>query len=214
MRVIKKLIVLGGALLLSACALFEKPGAQQDTAQPVVEQTQCPELQCPEPRVIEKVVLKTVTVEPEPATTAGELHLPIVGAVEWAQVEPPGLKMEARIDTGAETTSIHAQDIAVIERDGKRHVQFVLVDPATGDTKAQELPLRRQTRIKQNDAPSQERYVVRMWLTLGEFRTRVDVTLSDRSGFRYPLLIGRNFLTDTAIVDVSRHHTQTLRVSP
>lgn len=200
-----------GLLALSGCATYQAPEqpAEQVAAPacPEVEVPQCPE---PQPQVVEKVVVKTVTVQPEPATTAGELHLPIVGAVEWALVEPPGLPMEARIDTGAETTSIHAEEISLLERDGKRYVRFALVDFADGEKRVQELPLRRRTRIKQTDGPSEERYVVRFWITLGEFRAKIDVTLSDRAGFEYPLLVGRNFLTDTAIVDVSRHHTQTL----
>jgi hypothetical protein len=46
-----------------------------------------------------------------------------------------------------------------------------------------------------------------LWLALGELRSLVEVTLSDRLDYEYPLLIGRNFLVDTVIVDVSRHHT-------
>jgi hypothetical protein len=63
--------------------------------------------------------------------------------------------------------------------------------------------------IKQHGRDPERRYVVRMWLTLGDIRSRVDVTLSDREDFEYPLLVGRNFLVDSAIVDVSRQHLQT-----
>jgi hypothetical protein len=46
-----------------------------------------------------------------------------------------------------------------------------------------------------------------MWLTLGDTRTWVDVSLSDRDDFDFPLLIGRNMLMDNFSVDVSGHHT-------
>tara|TARA_B110000114_G_C14921381_1_gene328621 strand:- start:22 stop:468 length:447 start_codon:yes stop_codon:yes gene_type:complete len=141
------------------------------------------------------------------ATTAGKMHLPIVGAVEWTKVEPSNLVLESRIDTDADTTSIHAEDIQLIEKDGRRYVQFVLLDPSDGARHPQELRLRRRVIIKQNNGPDDRRYVVRMWLTLGTSRARVDVNLSDRTDFEYPLLIGRNFLTDSLIVDVSRHHS-------
>ena len=62
--------------------------------------------------------------------------------------------------------------------------------------------------IKQQVGEPERRYVVRMWLTLDEQRSRIDVNLSDREDFEYPLLVGRNFLMDSFIVDVSRHHTQ------
>ena len=69
-----------------------------------------------------------------------------------------------------------------------------------------EVRLRRRVLIKQHDGPPERRYVVRMWITLGPVRSRVDVNLTDRDVFEYPLLIGRNFLTDTLIVDVSQQH--------
>jgi hypothetical protein len=65
--------------------------------------------------------------------------------------------------------------------------------------------------IKQSGGADERRYVVRMWVMLGEIRSKIDVNLSDRTDFEYPLLIGRNFLMDNMIVDVSRHHTVTLR---
>jgi hypothetical protein len=58
--------------------------------------------------------------------------------------------------------------------------------------------------IKQSDSEDQRRYVVRMWITIGETRSLVDVTLTDREHMEYPMLIGRNLLVDTVIVDVSR----------
>jgi hypothetical protein len=69
------------------------------------------------------------------------------------------------------------------------------------------LRLRRRVLIKQTDGHYDRRYVVRMWVTLGETRSRIDVNLTNRTNFEYPMLIGRNFLTDSLIVDVSRHHT-------
>lgn len=193
--------------LLSGCSLMSQQGG---ASCPTVEIVELPvsKQTCPEPQVIERVVTKTVPAPlPPMASTAGKLHLPIVGAVEWARVEPASLWLESRIDTGADTTSIHAEEIQLIEKDGKRYVSFVLIDAVTGSRYPQELRLRRRVLIKQSGGPDQRRYVVRMWVTLGETRSRIDVNLTDRGNFEYPLLIGRNFLTDTLIVDVSRHHT-------
>lgn len=67
------------------------------------------------------------------ATTAGKMHLPIIGAVEWARVGEPKILFETRIDTGADTTSIHAENIQLIEKDGRRYVRFMLVDAQTGE---------------------------------------------------------------------------------
>ncbi len=195
--------------ILSSCSLIPQQSANTC---PTVEVVELPLTvpACPEPKVVERIVTKTVTAPlPPMASTAGKLHLPIIGAVEWARIEPANLWVESRIDTGADTTSIHAEEIQLIEKDGKRYVSFVLTDALTGSRYSQELRLRRRVLIKQSDGPDQRRYVVRMWVTVGQTRSRIDVNLTDRTNFEYPLLIGRNFLTDTMIVDVSRHHTMT-----
>lgn len=204
---------LGACFLLSSCALL--PQLAKPAQCPTPAETVPPLLEpqsCPEPQVIERIVTKVVAPEPPPqATTAGKLHLPIVGAVEWAKIQPAGLWIESRIDTGADTTSIHAEDIQLLEKDGKRYVRFVLIDAATGSAHQQELRLRRRVLIKQSGGADERRYVVRMWVILGEIRSKIDVNLSDRTDFEYPLLIGRNFLMDNMIVDVSRHHTVIVR---
>ena len=114
--------------------------------------------------------------------------------------------LEARIDTGAETTSLHAENIQLVERDGTRFVTFELASPGGGDKVNVEQKLKRKVRIKRPGEESERRYVVEMWITLGKHSARVETSLSDREGFEYPLSIGRNFLTDAMIVDVSRHH--------
>jgi hypothetical protein len=208
----RPLLSLMASCLLSSCALL--PQLTEPTECPVPAEI-VPALEpqsCPEPEVIERIVTRVVTPEPPPqATRAGKLHLPIVGAVEWAKIQPAGLWIESRIDTGADTTSIHAEDIQLVEKDGKRYVRFVLLDTVTGSAHQQELRLRRRVLIKQSGGADERRYVVRMWVMLGEIRSKIDVNLSDRTDFEYPLLIGRNFLMDNMIVDVSRHHTVTLR---
>lgn len=201
--------ILPAIILLSGCGLM--PAGNWNSCScpaPEVVELPVPAPQCPAPAVVERIVTKIIPAElPPMATTAGKMHLPIIGAVEWAKIEPSGLLVESRIDTGADTTSIHAEDIQLVEKDGKRYVRFVLIDAVNGEELQQELRLRRRVLIKQNDGPYDRRYVVRMWVTLGKTKSRIDVNLSDRSDFKYPMLIGRNFLTDSMIVDVSRHHT-------
>lgn len=200
--------MLCGALLVSGCTSFDT------TTETPSEPPQCPpppQLECPVcPAVPECPAPVANTPEPalaEPTPrTAGELQLPVIGAIEWVAVESAGIRMAARIDTGAETTSIHAENINLVERDGKRYVRFTLRNPDTGEAIAMEERLKRRVLIKQHEGEPERRYVVRLWLTLGETRTRVQVNLTDREVFEFPLLIGRNVLTDTAIVDVSQQY--------
>ena len=194
--------------MLAASCAFLPPQQQSVTACPAIDKATPTQQQCPLPKVIERIVTKEVPAKlPPMATTAGKMHLPIVGAVEWVAVGRSKLMMEARIDTGADTTSIHAENIQLIEKDGRRYVRFILVEPETGRQVRQELRLRRRVLIKQSNGLRDRRFVVRMWVAVGDARSHIDVNLTDRSDFEYPMLIGRNFLTDSLIVDVSRHHT-------
>ncbi len=179
---------------------------------PVIEAVSCPACevqQCPEPKVVAKSITQCEPVPPvqcEPASAEGKHET--IGEVEWAFVEPGDVALEARIDTGAATSSIHAEDIRLLEKDGKRWVQFSLTNPTTKAKISLERRLHRRILVKQKVQKGQDRrYVIRMWVTLGNSRTWLDVSLSDRDDFEFPLLLGRNMLMDNFVVDVSKHHT-------
>jgi len=194
-------------LALPGCSWLrpQAPAPQVEICPPKVCPV-CVSKACPEPQVIEKIVNVPMLPNKLPQT-AGKLDLPIIGEVEKVMVHPSDLQYEARIDTGAESSSIHAEKIQLIERDGKQFVQFSLLNPKTNELVELERRFQRTVLIKQKDGEPERRFVVKLWLTLGEIKERVDVTLSNRADFTYPLLVGRNLLTDTAIVDVSRRHT-------
>jgi len=130
----------------------------------------------------------------------------IIGAVEEVQLPDYKISLNSRIDTGATTTSINAQNIKKFERDGKKWVKFEIHNE-TGKLVALEKPVFRTVNIKRHGSESQARYVVKLKLKLGTIDMASEVTLTDRSKFTYPLLIGRSFLTDMAIVDVSKEFT-------
>ena len=201
--------------LLGGCSLFQTEPDSQVCAP--VEQPSCPvcptvePLQCPEPQVIEKIV--TIPAPAPAATpanksrTAGRMNLPVVGAIEWATIEPGNIRVEARLDTGADTTVLHAENIQLTEKDGKRWVDFSVQDAASKETVQVEQRLRRKVKVKQGDSGKQSRYVVQLWITVGKVHSLVDVMLTDADHMEYPLHIGRNMLIDTMIVDVSDRHT-------
>ena len=129
----------------------------------------------------------------------------IIGSTEPVRVLPGNVVLDSRIDTGAETTSIHAMDIKLFERDSQEFVSFRL--DTDKNTSIMEEPVLKYIKIKRHDEESQVRPVIKLRLVLGEHERVVLVTLTDRSKFKYPLLIGRNFLRDIYIVDVSESMT-------
>ncbi len=132
----------------------------------------------------------------------------VLGGVEQVHLDPPGLEFSARIDTGAQTSSLNALNVVEFERDGKPFVKFNLVHPITGEKIELTRRLRRYVRVKElGNRESQRRPVVRMRVMLGNIDERINFTLENRSRFKHQVLIGRNLLQDLAIVDVSKKYT-------
>jgi hypothetical protein len=131
----------------------------------------------------------------------------LLGETEYATLYPGDLHLEARIDTGATTTSLHAIDIKTFERDGQRWVRFTTLTERGGEITL-ELPRVRHVRIKGEGDEYERRAVVAMDIQIGSVRQKVETTLTDRDNYQYPLLVGRNFLRDHAVVDVSRRYVQ------
>ncbi len=131
----------------------------------------------------------------------------VLGGVERVFLDPPGLFFDARIDTGAKTSSLNALDMVEFERDGKPYIKFNIIHPGTGENTELTRQIRRYVRIKEHMNESQRRPIVRLRVKLANIDERVDFTLVDRRKFSQQVLIGRNLLQDLAIVDVSKKFT-------
>jgi hypothetical protein len=132
--------------------------------------------------------------------------LVVFGEVEYGTIKPGNIRLKARIDTGATTSSIHATGIKLFDRDGKKWVKFNLVRK-NGEKVAMKKPVIRIVEIKRHGAKDQHRPVVKLDLTMGPVNKITQFSLTDRSKFTYPILIGRSFLKNVAIVDVNRSYT-------
>ncbi len=128
----------------------------------------------------------------------------VVGSKEWIYVSPPGHLYQARIDSGAATSSLSAIDIEYFDRDGKRWVRFSLQHDDETESAIVEAKLIRHVLIKQSSSLEPDRRpVVSLTVHLGnELRYDTEFTLTDRSQMTYPILIGREFLRDITLIDV------------
>ena len=140
------------------------------------------------------------------AAETKDTGLIVIGAVENLSLVKENLQFPTRIDTGATTSSLSAVGIQPYERDGKRWVRFQVKDSATGQLVKISRPLERMVEIKRHGAPSSERSVVKLLVAIGKIKVNCEFSLVDRSDYTYPALIGRNFLSGKAMVDVSREY--------
>ena len=128
----------------------------------------------------------------------------IVGWVERVAVSPIAFPVKAKLDTGARTSSIHAEDIERFLRDGEKWVRFTIAVEDPDDVVRRERlerPLYRNVRIKDHDDAPDRRAVVELDLCIDGRTERAQFTLADRSRFLYPVLLGRRFLADRFVVD-------------
>ncbi len=130
----------------------------------------------------------------------------IVGERENFFLVGPGLTYEARIDSGATTSSMDARNIRRFERDGNDWIRFDVPVPGTeSELKTLERQIARNAKIIQsNDEDSERRAVVELQFAIGDHHQQAEFTLSDREHLSHPVLIGRNILRDVMLIDVGK----------
>lgn len=228
----------------------------------------------------EKVVpVKTVL----PAQT--NLDKVILGSREWVWLDAAQESFKARIDSGATTSSIHAVDQELFERNGNEWVRFKLsassprvsldktrvktsagrekglekghkeassqkernqkernqkeksgeIESNQTDTgvigdsqhsteagraeansiKVIEAPVVRWARIIQASSDKAERRpVIEVWIQVGGLREKAEFTLANRANMTYPILLGREFFKDVALIDVGKSYIHTKYQAP
>lgn len=143
---------------------------------------------------------------PKDETQDGKL---VVGETEEVWLDALNDNFTARIDTGATTSSLSAQDVTVFERDGKPWVSFSMAHEGIDERLEIETPLVRYVRIRQASADEPERRpVIALTMRLGPLSEKTEFTLTDRSQMSYSVLLGREFLKDIAVVDIARKNVQ------
>ncbi|MEN9991390.1 MAG: hypothetical protein RLZZ224_1092 [Verrucomicrobiota bacterium] len=114
--------------------------------------------------------------------------------------------LNAKLDTGAMTSSLHAENQQLFERDGKKWVKFVLTDPNKKDSKRYDIeaPLSRLVLIKEPGGQSVRRNVVRLSFQLGDRKIKSEFTLNNRNNMTCPVLIGLKTIQVLGWVDPTR----------
>ena len=122
----------------------------------------------------------------------------IIGTVEDVILLPWGVKLPARIDTGAATSSLDARNLTIKE---DSMAEFYLPEKYGG---LKLCLLIVDWRTVKSAGGVKKRPVVEMEICIGSKRFRAQVNLNNRSKMTYPMLIGRNILKESFLVDTTR----------
>jgi hypothetical protein len=117
-----------------------------------------------------------------------------IGEVEDVVLMPWGVRLPARIDTGAATSSLDARELNV-----KNNMAEFRLPKKYGSLQLR-LPVIEWQKIRSADF-TEQRPVVEITFCMGPKLIRAQVTLNNRSTVSYPLIIGRNVLKDNFVVD-------------
>ena len=132
---------------------------------------------------------------------------PVIGRIEFVVVRDVGLRLKARIDTGAGVSSINAKILEIKKTPNGERVKFQLAD-AKGVTKTLQRNVIGWSQIKVIGTDQKNRRpIVTLRICLGGKKLKGRVNLADRSAYLYPVLIGRNLLnTGKFLVDPSQKY--------
>ncbi len=135
-----------------------------------------------------------------PTTLSAETKS-IIGWIEPVKIITEDFYIQAKIDTGADNSSLHAADITEFIRESRPWVRFNIKDQS-GKVHQMEQPVQRFAKIKRHENVPQKRPVIHLGICLGKHSQMIEVNLTDRKAYKYKLLIGRSFLKGTFLIDV------------
>jgi hypothetical protein len=133
----------------------------------------------------------------------------VIGWREWVQLPELGvLETKAKVDTGADNSSLHAFNVERVERDGVDYVRFEL-HPKQRSRKPTiqcEAPLAMVKKVKNPGGRSELRPMIRTKVVVAgvELEALVNLTSRDEMGFR--MLLGRRTLRNRFIIDPGRSY--------
>ena len=130
----------------------------------------------------------------------------VVGWIESVKLGGEGLVLPAKLDTGADTSSLHVSDITWIRRHDGDWVTFEVAGKDNRKVRL-ERKVERVARVKKAAGGVQDRPTVLLGVCLGNTYRVTEVNLTDRTGFKLPFLVGRSFLAERFAVDSSRTDT-------
>jgi hypothetical protein len=131
----------------------------------------------------------------------------VFGWLEMATIEPWGVAVKAKLDSGALTSSMHAENLEEFKKDGEDWVRFTVdVEDEYKDKEVEktfELPVHRNLKLR-GAGGVDHRPVVLMKICLNDTVYEEQFSLRNREDMNYPVLLGRRTIQSLGLMDVRR----------
>ena len=123
-----------------------------------------------------------------------------IGWIEPVTMKNGSILLQAKMDTGADSSSLNATDIKKFTKDGDEWIRFTITS-RQGDEYHLEKKVIKYIKIKRKLLVAQKRPVIKLNVCLAGKKKEVMVNLANRTNYKYPMLIGRNFLSGDFLID-------------
>ena len=139
----------------------------------------------------------------------GPAGLTVVGWKEYLDFPEWGVRrVKAKVDSGARTSAL---DVARYTLERRPEGLFARMELALNRRRRDKLvtvetAVLRLVVVTSSDGVREERPVIETVVRLGPVEKRIRLTVTDRSGMLFPMLLGREALAGCFLVDVSRKY--------
>ncbi len=133
-------------------------------------------------------------------------NLKVIGTEEWCVFDEFGIPaIKSRVDSGAKTSSIQANNIKVIHKGTEEWVCFEVhpIQDNRSITIRCEAKLYDKRIVKSSSGIAEERFVIKTPVTIGTDTFVIELTLANRDAMEYRMLLGREALINRYIVNPS-----------
>ncbi|MDF1569531.1 MAG: RimK/LysX family protein [Spirochaetaceae bacterium] len=147
---------------------------------------------------------ENLSVEQETPKNYDLSPLTPVGWREWVGIPAWGVDyIKAKVDTGARTSSIHAEEIESLHKDGKPWVRFT-IHPWQGEMGDEgirvEAPVVSWRSVRSSSGHEEMRPVVTADLVVADVAFSTEITLTNRDEMGFRMLLGRRALNHRFVV--------------
>lgn len=133
----------------------------------------------------------------------------VVGWREWLRLPELGVNLiKAKVDTGARTSALHAENVRVVHRGERSLVHFTIHPRQRSKRLAIEAvaTLIGERRVKSSSGSLELRPVIVTRVNVGGVEWPIEITLTQRDVMGFRMLLGRQALRRHAIVDPGRSY--------
>ena len=135
-----------------------------------------------------------------------------IGIVDVLDIPQSKLSnVPCKIDTGAYNCSVDCSFIKLKDANGVKTLNFILLDKKSKEYNGEVISTTAfwQKKVKSSNGIIEYRYQVPLDVVLFGENYRAVFNLSKRHNMRYPILLGRHFLSKKFLVDVSKKNIST-----